>query len=330
MQSFRTHIPLRRPEEHIELYTPVLALGSCFAEEMGNKLRSHKFKAEINPCGILFNPISIFSTIKMALMGERIDVDSPLFVKDGSYWQHYLFHSKLGDIDKQVVVRRINQSLDSIQNHWHQGATVIITFGSAYGYRELATNNIVGNCHKQPKEFFQKDLISVETIVESFKNLIPLANSSPRLILSVSPVRHIKDGMVENTKSKATLLLACHQIVESIQRCQYFPALELMMDDLRDYRFYNQDMIHPSTTAIDYIWQHFVDNEISPDGGVHIKKFKKLLDSLNHKPRHPGTPEHRKFLEDLLAKLDEFPNIELSQEKNKIKSELVLCGSRSR
>lgn len=256
---FQTHIPLKKQKHHLINYnSKLLLLGSCFSENIGNKLSYYKFQTQQNPFGILFHPKAI-ETFIAKVINEEMYTENDVFFHN-ERWHCFDAHSVVSSTSKEELLNTLNTNINSTYQHLKNTSHIIITLGTAWIYREIATDTLVANCHKIPQKKFLKELLTVEEVSESLEainSLIKSINPETTIIYTVSPVRHIKDGFIENQRSKAHLLSAIHQVVESRNNTHYFPSYEIMMDELRDYRFYAEDMIHPNQTAIDYIWEKF-------------------------------------------------------------------------
>ena len=256
---FQTHIPLKKQKHHLINYnSKLLLLGSCFSENIGNKLSYYKFQTQQNPFGILFHPKAIETFITKVINEEKYTESDVFFHNER--WHCFDAHSVVSSTSKEELLNTLNTNINSTYQHLKNTSHIIITLGTAWVYREIATDTLVANCHKIPQKKFLKELLTVEEVSESLEainSLIKSINPETTIIYTVSPVRHIKDGFIENQRSKAHLLSAIHQVVESRNNTHYFSSYEIMMDELRDYRFYAEDMIHPNQTAIDYIWEKF-------------------------------------------------------------------------
>ena len=254
MAQFRTTFDLPSSPFSIRLNTPVLSLGSYFANTMGLRLQQNKFQALINPFGVIFNPLSIYKLLQNSISPTEVRGED--LVQSQGMWYHYDVHSKLWADDPAVLQDKIQQQVQSTHQFLQSTKVLILTFGTAYGYFLKNNQQLVANCHKVPQHFFEKRLLTVEEITQGFDNLYnQLQEIAPdlKIILTVSPVRHIKDTIPANQVSKSILRVACHQITEQFNEVMYFPAYELLLDDLRDYRFFGTDMIHPNSIAEDYI-----------------------------------------------------------------------------
>lgn len=236
----------------------LLLSGSCFSQNIGALLTAHRFNTLCNPHGVLFNPHSLADSLRQLLNAGAPDTN--LFLQRGNRHYSYLCHSAVQGANHELLAETLQAINLEGQNFLKSADVLVITFGSAYAYRHKLLDVIVGNCHKQAPALFEKELLSTAHIVQHYTALVAeLQNFNPELkiIFTVSPVKHLRDGLVENTLSKATLLLAVHQLVKQCRACYYFPAYELVTDDLRDYRFYKEDLAHPTEQAIHYVWEKF-------------------------------------------------------------------------
>ncbi|WP_225035437.1 GSCFA domain-containing protein [Winogradskyella sp. SM1960] len=313
--KLQTQIPLK-PQQHnqIDYNSKVVLLGSCFSENIGEKFSYFKFQSEVNPFGVLFQPLAIESLITNAI-NKKEYTEKDIFFQN-EQWHCFEAHSQLSSASKEEVLLNLNDQITATKQNINEATHVIITLGTAWVYREKATDTIVANCHKVPQKQFLKELLSVDTITESLRAIIALLKSvNPKLscLFTVSPIRHIKDGFVENMQSKAHLISAIHNVVEPRHQNYYFPSYEIQMDELRDYRFYAADMIHPNQTAITYIWEKFQRVWVSESASVTMDEVETIQKGLQHKPFNSASEAHEKFLQKLAdkkAKLQaEFPHI---------------------
>ena len=308
--QFTTKIPVQKSSFPIDYDSKVMLLGSCFAENMGNKFAYFKFQAITNPFGIIFNAVSLEKLIRRAIENRTFTENDIFFHND--LWHCYEVHSELSNPDKEIFLRNLNSSLESTHRHIASLTHCIITLGTSWVYRNNETNEIVANCHKVPQKQFIKELLSIEQIEKSLQNIVSLihsVNPNCNFIFTVSPVRHIKDGFTENTLSKAHLIAAIHKtITHHPSPIIYFPSYEIMMDELRDYRFYAEDMLHPNQTAIDYIWMQFFENYISESVFGLMNEIGSIQKGLQHRPFNPNTESHQKFLNQLDLKIKAIQN----------------------
>jgi len=296
----------------------LLLIGSCFTEQIGGKLAHHKFRTLDNPNGILFNPISITKSVSSYINNKQYGAND-LFYQNESWnsWEH---HSRFSDPDQQACVDGINASQNKAHEFLKSADWLLITLGSAFVY-ELESKEVVANCHKVPTDKFNKRLLSVEEVVSALKQMQEgLINFNPslKIIYTISPVRHLRDGFVENNRSKATLHLAVQQLTQ-LANTFYFPAYELVMDDLRDYRFYAEDMVHPNYAATNYVWKKFIATCVDESSQELMKEINIVNAAKNHKPFNPTSEQHKKFLQinfGRVKKLEQqFPYINFEEEK---------------
>lgn len=299
--KLQTTIPFK-PQQHnqIDYNSKIVLIGSCFVENIGNKLDYFKFQNQQNPFGILFHPLAIENIITQAI-NEKEFVEEDIFFQN-EQWHCFEAHSKLSASSKEALLLNLNNQITTTGEQLKQSTHIIITLGTAWVYRNLETDTVVANCHKVPHKQFVKELLSVDEISESIDaitSLIKSVNPEVSIIFTISPVRHLKDGFIENTQSKAHLISAIHQVVEPKNNLYYFPSYEIMMDELRDYRFYAEDMIHPNQTAIDYIWDKFLKIWISKDTHKVMEAVDVVQKGLMHKPFNANSEEHQEFLKHL-------------------------------
>ncbi|EDP97574.1 GSCFA domain-containing protein [Kordia algicida OT-1] len=311
----QTNIPFAK-----EAYNPITydskvgLLGSCFSEHMSGKLAYYKFKIFQNPFGILFHPKAIENLLLKAI-NQNTYTEADIFYAN-ERWHCFEAHSELSHADKNVLLENLNFAVAETYMFLRDASHVIITLGTAWTYRHIETDTIVANCHKVPQKQFLKEILSVDEVAASIENTVALLKSiNPKIttLFTVSPVRHVKDGFVENQQSKAHLLAGIHQIVSKRHQIHYFPSYELMMDELRDYRFYADDMIHPNLLAIHYIWEKFQLAWISHESEQTMTAVENIQKGLAHKPFNPKSEQHQRFLANLQAKIQElqtqFPEI---------------------
>lgn len=294
----QTKIPLtKQAHNQIDYQSDILLLGSCFAAHIGKKMEYYKFQNVINPLGILFNPKSIENLVLKAINKETYTKEDVFFLNER--WHCFDAHSNLSNSSKEELLSTLNGSIELTNQQINKSTHFIITLGTAWVYRHIETDAIVANCHKVPQKKFLKELLSVNEISESLESIIALAKSvNPKIsiIFTVSPVRHLKDGFIENSRSKAHLLSAVHEVVEPRKNVHYFPAYELMMDELRDYRFYTEDMIHPNNLAINYIWKRFKEVWVNNEALKIMEEVGTIQKGLAHKPFNSKSKQHQDFL----------------------------------
>ena len=303
--NFTTKIPITQNANPIDYNSKIVSFGSCFAENMGDKLCYYKFQTQVNPFGIIFNPFSIEKLIERVVLQRYFTKDDIFFFNER--WHCYEVHSELSDADAEVVLSKLNRILSDTQKQLQQATHIIITYGTSWVYRHIETNAIVANCHKVPQKQFSKELLSIDSIQKAIQNtvsLIATLNPKCNFIFTVSPVRHLKDGFVENQVSKAHLIAAIYATTNTKQQTlNYFPSYEIMMDELRDYRFYADDMMHPSPMAIDYIWERFAATQIDANAIATMELVQTIQKGLAHRPFNPKSESHQKFEANLKEKI---------------------------
>jgi lysophospholipase L1-like esterase len=313
--NLQTKIPLSKQSNNlIDYNSKLLLIGSCFVENIGKKLNYFKFQNIVNPFGILFHPKSIEAFITNAI-NEKEYSESDIFFHD-ELWHSFDAHSKLSNPSKNALLEELNKQMRLTSKQLKDSTHIIITLGTSWVYRFIADDMIVANCHKVPQKQFIKELLSVDEVVSSLQAIIVLlkqVNPKVSIIFTVSPIRHIKDGFIENNLSKSHLISGIHQVINERKNTYYFPSYEIMMDELRDYRFYAEDMIHPSETAINYIWEKFQQVWLASEASTTMDKVDKIQKGLLHKPFNPTASQHQQFLQNLKEKQEkltsQFPYI---------------------
>lgn len=311
--EFQTKISLEKQSKNqIDYSSNILLLGSCFSENIGKKLNYFKFQNFQNPFGILFHPKAIETLIANTVEGKVYSEKDTFFQNE--QWHCFDTHSKLSNTSKDHLISELNTQINLTRSRLKTASHVVITLGTSWIYRDIKSENIVANCHKLPQKQFSKELLSVNEVTDSLNNILNLIRSinyEASIIFTVSPVRHLKDGFIENSQSKAHLLTAIHQVVK--EQSFYFPSYEIMMDELRDYRFYDEDMIHPNKIAINYIWDKFKDVWVSDSALKIMNAVDSIQKGFQHKPFKPKSEAHQKFLQKLEAKQTQlklqFPHI---------------------
>lgn len=318
--ELQLQIPLAKQSKNlIDYQSCILLLGSCFSDNIGTKLDYFKFKNLQNPFGILFQPIAIETLIEKTIKQHRYSEKDLFFHNE--QWHCFDAHSKLSSTSKTQLLNNLNTAIELTHQYILNSTHIIITLGTAWVYVFRETEKTVANCHKVNQKQFCKRLLSVEEIANSLKNTVHLINSintQASIIFTVSPVRHIKDGFIENTLSKAHLISGIHQFLNNKTLNQdflhYFPSYEIMMDELRDYRFYKEDMVHPNNTAINYIWEKFQNVWLDLGAFKTMDDVSSVQKGLQHKAFNPQSKAHLQFLQNLKAKIqqlqNQFPHIE--------------------
>lgn len=302
--EFRTQIPVTPREPKITYSSKVLLLGSCFVENIGKKMEYFKFESLLNPFGILFHPSAIHNFLK-GIKSAHIFTEADIFYHNEA-WHSYEAHSDLNSVEKQQILNDLNAAVQKTYRFLQSATHVIITPGTAWGYRLKDTGELVANCHKVPQSNFSKELTEVKNALFECSEIVRELNPKAQIIFTVSPVRHLKDGFVENQLSKAKLITAIQEIIATEAHCTYFPSYEIMMDELRDYRFYAEDMIHPNKVAVDYIWERFREIWIASEASAIMKQVDTIQKGLLHQPFNETSDAHQKFRRDLQQKIAEL------------------------
>ncbi|RDV13127.1 hypothetical protein DXT99_21155 [Pontibacter diazotrophicus] len=324
---FRTEIQVAPTNIQLTLQDKVLTIGSCFAEVIGYKLQQNKVDVLVNPFGTIFNPLSVCLLLQAAV-GKAYDFGQHLVEQNG-IWYAYDLHSSLSSPDKDKLLQQIEESLQRTRQQLQQASLLIVTLGTAVAYKLHEGGKVVANCHKLPAKNFERVLLSSEEMEQAFEQALPLlreTNPNLKVLLTVSPVRHVKETLTMNSVSKSTLRVLCHQLEVAHDNVQYFPAFEIMMDDLRDYRFYKQDMLHPTEVAEDYIWQKFVGAYYDKSFHVFLETWQKMQRAVAHRPFHPQSEAHQAFLRSTLQKLSELAGkygLETSAEEKALRDQLL-------
>lgn len=299
-------------------------MGSCFSTMIGDKLEERKFKVLNNPFGTVFNPISLFELLHGSLLLQPID-ESLVVTNDQRYY-HYNTHSALSFGQRNKLLVKLSARQAASHDFLRKASHIFLTFGTAHAYELISNGQIVANCHKQPKNLFKKRLLGLDEMMNGFRGfqkVIENVNPTAEIIVTVSPVRHIKDGIPENQLSKSLLRVLCHEMAEECPRVSYFPSYELMMDDLRDYRYYKDDMIHPTAFAENYIWELFKSACFDQETLRSMDKIDSIIRDLQHRPFHPHSQSHHQFLHKLLQKMEQMgPAFDFSKEINVISDQL--------
>ncbi|HRH57545.1 MAG TPA: GSCFA domain-containing protein [Chitinophagales bacterium] len=310
--EFRTKIKIPKSSFSISHQDKILLLGSCFTENIGEYLLNYGFKVIINPFGIVYNPVSIFSGLDALIKKKNYTVDN--LSKRNELYFSFDHHGSFSDTNKDKILTTINDHIERASAHFIDSKFIIITLGTSYVYKHIAQNKLVANCHKIPNTEFEKHLLTIEEIIEAF-DLIKDKLKDKIILFTVSPVRHWRDGAVENQRSKSILIESIHQLTEQNQNCFYFPAYEIMMDELRDYRFYEEDMIHPNAVAVKYIWEQFATTYFNDTTAEINKEISKGRLMYGHRTKHSDTAEEQDFTKQKLqfseAFKTKFPDIEI-------------------
>ena len=301
--KLQTQVPLVKAVKPIDYKSELVLLGSCFSQYIGAKFQHYKFKLSSNPFGILFHPLAIKKILERVLSGNKYTEEDIFFLNE--QWHCFEVHSELSNSSKEGLLRQLNEQLVLSAERLKNATHICITLGTAWVYRTKGNGQIVANCHKVPQASFTKEILAVSTIEQCLLDLILAirkVNPAVQFIFTVSPVRHLKDGFVENQQSKAHLISAIHSTVNT-GKAFYFPSYEIMMDELRDYRFYEADMVHPSAMAIDYIWEKFSEVWIANEAKAVMDKVGEIQKAIQHRPFNPTSKSHEKVIKSIQTKI---------------------------
>ncbi len=326
--NLQTKITVAAPDFLIDYNSRLMMLGSCFAENMGSKFSYYKFDVDVNPCGIIYNPLSVANVLRLIVEGKQFEKSDLRQV--GGKWVSLYHHGAFSSTDPDECLHRINDRLTKATGELRTLDLLVITWGTAWVYKYIPENIIVSNCHKIPSREFERSRLSVEDIVREYLVLIERLreiNPGLRILFTVSPIRHWKDGAHGNQLSKATLLLAIDRLREELQHVYYFPAYEIVLDELRDYRFYADDMLHMSGFTVDYIWERFLYSFISPEVLGLMNQIGRVNKGVAHRPFDPQSEEYHRLVKKMLAEIAmisrSYPMIDFSEEKRKLNEVIV-------
>ena len=317
--EFQLPISIPSLPQPIRYEDKILLTGSCFTEHIGNALKDWKFDTQQNPNGILFDPASVAASLVSYIQPKIYTEEDLLFA--GELWQSWQHHSCFSHTDKDACLQGINASQTRAHSFLKEADWLIITLGSAFSYRLSDGGSAVANCHRAPAATFYKHLMTIEEINTALDNCLHQLfyfNPKLRVLFTVSPVRHIRDGVVDNNRSKARLIESVHHLVGKFNRLFYFPAYELVIDVLRDYRFFDVDMVHPNYPATAFVLEKFAQHCIDEPARRLLEEVKKIVIARRHKPFQPSTQAHRRFLQDHWQKATDlarqYPFLDLSEE----------------
>ena len=311
MLKLKTNLPIseiEKPLYTIDYQSNILLLGSCFVEHIGKRLSDVQLRTLVNPFGTLFHPLAIEKVLQDVVHKKNYTENDLIF--DQNLWHSPQHHSQFSSIHSEEVINIIDKTNADTFNFLKKTTHVIITLGTAWVYHHIPSDRLVANCHKIPQNHFIKRLLSVTEIEKSLQAVVLLLqkiNPDVQILFTLSPVRHLKDGFQNNARSKAHLLTAIHQVIDQ-KNVLYFPSYELLNDDLRDYRFYHEDLIHPSVVAVDYIWELFKTVWLSKNALYIAEKIVQLQRDLQHKPFHPQSENYQNFLENIEKQKQELKN----------------------
>ena len=317
---FRTVVNIPKSAEIIDVSHKVLFIGSCFATNMGSKMEEARFPAMVNPFGTMYNPMSIAWLLDSAI--KLIDAGDLELAFNNGLWHSFFHHGMFSCPEPEDVVNEINRATTETSNFLKEAEYIVITFGTSYVYEHKEKMSIVANCHKFPDNIFNRYLVEPEEIIETYTDLIVklrVFNPHIKIIFTVSPVRHLKDGAHGNQISKSVLLLAIEKLIARFEKTLYFPSYEIVMDELRDYRFYNPEMIQPNEVAIEYIWKRFMETYFSDDSKNFYLQMQKIIKARNHRPSGFVTEEHIRFINRNIDMIDslksQYPHAFLENER---------------
>jgi hypothetical protein len=320
----RTVVSINKATSLIQKNDKVLTIGSCFSEMIATNLGNNKWTVLSNPFGTIYDPISIARCLQLAI--DDTSPDESLFLQREDIHNHYFFHSDLAALSQERLLTQINSTTKRTRDFLKTSNWLIITLGSSIAYQHDSSQTIVANCHKMPNNHFTRVQLSEEEIVTTLRNVIDsIHNVNPRLniIMTVSPVRHTRQGLSENMVSKSTLRLACETLQSVFIQVSYFPAYEIMLDELRDYQYYEADLIHPNNQAQDHIWTKFSESYMSQESLTFVQKWRKIQQLLHHRALLPESSAHQKFLKTTLQQLMEIASeVDVNKEIELIKNQI--------
>ena len=307
----QTEIKIQPLEQTIAYGDGLLFLGSCFADEVGGICRGLGFDAMVNPFGVLYNPASIAQSLDRMNSGKPFRYEEVIRVGEGQYCT-FSHNTAFWNLSEQALLAHVNQSLAEAHAHFMKVKWVIISLGTSWVFQDKETQKVVSNCHKLPAARFERLFLSVEQSVQFLSEMVH-QHPDKQFIFTVSPLRHLKDGLHENQLSKAALLMAVDQVCKQFENAHYFPAYEILLDELRDYRFYKEDMVHPTEQAVRYIWERFADFAIDLKEKPAMKAAAELKQMFQHRPLFPESEAFKRFEQLEEKKINElrrnFPKI---------------------
>lgn len=298
--QFRTTINIAPSGLALDHSHRTLMIGSCFSEHIAERMHRAGFHVVSNPFGIMFNPASIVRTIERLAMAQPYSTDD--LTLNGERWVSFDFHGDFASRSAEQAVERMNCALEQGAKALRESDTVVLTLGTAWVYR--LSGEVVANCHKMSAQSFSREMMSVDEIVELLTRTIETFLRDKRVVLTISPVRHVSDGLGDNSLSKATLRVAVARVAQRCEQVGYFPSFEIMNDDLRDYRFYEADMVHPSSVAVDYIWERWCEWAIAPSAIEPMHEAERLWRAAHHRPTDPQSEAHRDFCRKMNERID--------------------------
>ncbi|PKQ62699.1 GSCFA domain protein [Labilibaculum filiforme] len=323
MTLFRTNVKIPVSQDKFDYNSKAIMLGSCFTESIGEQLAKFKFDVNINPFGVIYNPISVGNSLKILIENKKFTEEDLNFSNER--WFSFAHHGRFSNTDVNECLDAINTEVKKSSLDLANSDVLYITFGTSWVFELLDTGIVVSNCHKLPAREFHRYRLDVDEIVQFYKKLIvslSVFNPNLKIVFTVSPIRHWKDGAHGNQLSKATLLLAIEQLVDLFDQVSYFPSYEIVMDELRDYRFYAEDMLHMNSSSVNYIWSRFVDTYMTNQTLAVMKRVDKIVVASNHRPFNADAISHQQFITNTLDDLErlerEYPNIVFNKEKSRL------------
>lgn len=311
---FRTEITIPPADFSISHHSKLLTVGSCFSDCMGLRFTDNKFNVLANPFGTVYNPLSIANLLNYST--RKLYPEAHTYVQSGEFWTNLDFHSTFSHSDRTIVEKNIRQTIDQTSEFLKKTNVLIVTLGTAFVYERVDNGYIVANCHKLPAHHFNKRLLTTQKCISGLEPALhKLINEIEGLhvILTVSPVRHIKDTIERNSLSKSILRVVCDELASRHEQISYFLSYEIMMDDLRDYRFYKADMIHPTDVAEDYIWKKFANVYFDDETKGLIREWSKIRTAIEHRPFNPASSSHQQFVSqtiDRIRQLEKYIDVE--------------------
>lgn len=322
MVPFQMDIKIPTPHQSMHQNDNIMLMGSCFTEHISSRMERVKMNVLANPSGILFNPLSISKCLQLYMDGIKIKEEDLFQLNE--IWNHWQFHSRFSNIDKQEALKGMNYSILNAKEFIERTDWLIITLGSAFQYflKNDKEEFGVANCHRAPGQWFEKRLLDTNYITNSLKNIltkIKSRNPNIQIIFTISPVRHVRDGVVENNRSKARLIESVHELCNDLEHCNYFPSYELVIDVLRDYRYYDIDLVHPNYAATQFVWEHFMQTYFDDINQILLDELNDIAIAMNHTSRFPETNAHQNFLKNYAVKIlnlsNRYPYINFEKEK---------------
>ncbi len=307
--KFHYSFDIKKLPQPVTHKSKLFLIGSCFTENIGEKLKKHKFQVLENPNGILFNPVSVAEALTSYIENTRCTEADLFLLNEG--WHSWKHHSRFSALTPQDALEKINASTNQANQFLQQAEYVVITLGSAWIYtltekaEKAKPGSVAANNHKAPADWFSRRLMTIEEVLKVLDNMIHrlfLFNPNLKIIFTISPVRHLREGVVENNRSKAVLIHAVHHLVDKFDKLYYFPAYELVIDDLRDYRFYAEDLVHPNYFATQYVWEKLLDACMDEKTRALIEEIHSINLAFQHKPFNPGSEQHKRFLQSFWEK----------------------------